>query len=382
MKSDFRAVDSVWLGPCAAGWNGGVTQSMLGRFLCCRERFRIKYILGLEPHEKWNHRLGYGNMWHVCEEALASEVSHFGEVIGTTIVKDDLQNHIGEQFNSYPLQREEIAHWGNVCAMQFPEYVKFWQNHPDVRNRTPLFQERVFDVPYRLPSGRIVRLRGKFDAGDLLIDETTGALGGVYLQENKTKGDIDRAQVERQLDFDLQTMFYLTALYGESSQPGWYKLENGDYKRICGVRYNVVRRPLSGGKGNIKPHAAKSTKKTFKAAETMEAFYERLRRDYIAAEPDYWFFRLRCEISEREVSVFRQTCLDPVLEQLCDWYQEVTGADLTPAQPYRTPLNYRHPFGIYNPLEENGATEYDAYMRTGSVVGFRRITELFSELKS
>ncbi len=131
-------------------------------------------------------------MWHECEEALA----------GDGVWEIALGDHCSAMCRLYPLQREEITKWANVCIVQFPEYVKFWQSHPDVVNRTPLLQEQVFDVPYALPSGRVVRLRGKWDSVDL-ID------GGVYLQENKTKGDIDRAQVERQLRFDLQTMLYL-----------------------------------------------------------------------------------------------------------------------------------------------------------------------------
>ena len=65
----------LWRGPCAEGDLGGVTQSMLARFFGCRERFRLKYVCGLEPHDKWNHKLGYGNMWHVCEETLAQALA-------------------------------------------------------------------------------------------------------------------------------------------------------------------------------------------------------------------------------------------------------------------------------------------------------------------
>ena len=186
----------LWAGPCAPGPLGGITQSMLVRFLSCRERFRLKYVLGLEPHDKWVKTLGYGNMWHVCEEALAALRSW----------EDALLDHTNQQLNKYPLQREEIEKWCRVCKIQFPEYIKYWSEHPDVKNRTPLMQEQVFDVLYTLPSGRVVRLRGKFDSVDL-ID------GGVFLQENKTRGDVDKLDIERQLKFDLQTLMYSLALH-------------------------------------------------------------------------------------------------------------------------------------------------------------------------
>ena len=374
----------LWQGPCGEGWNGGVTQSMLGRFFCCRERFRLKYILGLDAHDRWSHRMGYGTMWHVCEEALAADVD--------PLLK--LRMHALDQCQRYPMQREEIAKWANVCGVQFPEYVKYWAEHPDVKNKTSLLQEQVFDVPYALPSGRTVRLRGKWDSVDLVREETEGMLGrhrqvteGIWLQENKTKGEVDKLQIERQLKFDLQTMLYLIALETECREDAQdsevaFKCHSHP---ILGVRYNVVRRPLSGGKGSIRPHEAKSNKAkgTHTPAETAEHFYERLRADYIAKEPEYWFFRVRAEVSAEDVRVFRDTCLDPLLEHLCDWYDGVTRFQSYNGvrNGYMTPMNYRTPFGIYNSIAEDGATEYDHFLETGSDATLRRVTELFTELK-
>lgn len=361
----------LWAGPCAPGPLGGITQSMLVRFMSCRERFRLKYVLGLEPPDKWNKSIGYGNMWHVCEEALASERSYFGEVVGTMLWEDNLTKHATQQVIRYPMQRDEIEKWYSVCRVQFPEYVKYWADHPDVLGRTPLMQEQVFDVPYALPSGRTVRLRGKFDSVDLI--RVSDGLEGIYLQENKTKGDIDKVQIERQLRFDLQTMIYLVALRHHYNLMGW--TAKGP---ILGVRYNVVRRPLSGGVGNISPHKAKSTKTKVTPAETAGQFYERLRRDYIAADPAHWFFRVRSEVSARDVQVFRETCLDPLLEQVCWWYDEITKTRHDFRYP---PLNYRTPFGVFNSLTEGGSTEYDAYLESGSEAGLRRVESLFGELQ-
>lgn len=372
----------LWQGPCAEGPLGGITQSMLVRFLSCRERFRLKYVLGLEPPDRWNHRLGYGNMWHVCEEAAAKEVRHFSDGLGgvdTTLWSDNLRAHLEQQLSRYPFQSEEIVKWWNVCMVQFPEYVQYWSGHPDVKGRTPLMQEQVFDVPYALPSGRTVRLRGKFDSVDL-IDR------GIYLQENKTKGDIDKVQVERQLKFDLQTMVYLIALGDVLEDMGSVTvgecLDNVAVNScpIKGVRYNVVRRPLSGGVGNIKPHGAKSTKKSFTPAESDADFYERLRRDYIAADPAHWFFRVRAEVSAQDVQVFRDTCLDPLLEQVCVWYDWITRKAVSTWNGWEC-FHYRTPFGVYSALEDGGATEYDAYLENGSEVGLRRVETLFTELQ-
>ena len=381
----------LWQGPCAEGPLGGITQSMLVRFLSCRERFRLKYVLGLEPPDKWNKNLGYGNMWHVCEESHAKKYGSEACYLAC------LREHAREQISQYPLQRDEIEKWYNVCLVQFPEYVKYWSEHPDVQNRTPLMQEQVFDVPYTLLSGRTVRLRGKFDSVDLIKPGIAGVSvtgeqiewrEGIYLQENKTKGDIDKLQVERQLKFDLQTMMYLIALIEADQHAGVWK-DNGAWKPrrpIQGVRYNVVRRPLSGGVGSIKPHSAKATKTKLTPAETADEFYERLRRDYIADDPAYWFFRVRAEISAKDVQVFRETCLDPLLETVCRWYDEVTGQIMHHISITNTGkpvgcMNYRTPFGVWSALEEGGATEYDSYMENGSEAGLRRVETMFTELQ-
>lgn len=352
----------LWQGPEGQGPEGGVTQSMLSRWLTCRERFRVKYVLGLEPSQGWSKSLGYGNMWHVCEEGFAKA----GQWSDAT---QALLEYAQAQIVLYPLQREEIEKWWNVCLVQFPEYIKYWREHPDVLQRRPLTQEEPFDVPYSLPSGRVVRLRGKFDS----VDEIQG---WVWLQENKTKGDIDELLVQRQLRFDLQTMLYLIALL--EGKFAWKK--NSSPLPLRGVRYNVVRRPLSGGKGSIRPHAAKSTKTKYTPAESQEEYYERLRRDYIAAEPEYWFFRVNSEVSHQDVTAFRKSFLDAALEQMCWWYDVVVKG----YQIAHLPLwaaNYRMPFGVYNPLTETGASEYDAYLETGSESGMRSIDTCFPELE-
>ena len=376
---------------------------MLVRFLSCRERFRLKYVLGLEPHDKWYKTTGYGNMWHICEEAHAGQFGAPTQETGwratsesTAVYKpwaQRLKEHTEEQFVKYPFQREEIEKWYRVCMVQFPEYIKYWSEHPDVKNRTPLMQEQVFNVPYKLPSGRVVRLRGKFDSVDLIDNGffQTGEKPGIWLQENKSKGDIDKEDVERQLKFDLQTMLYLVAL----KEPTPTSIHKDYSQPVLGVRYNVIRRPLSGGIGNISPHKGKCTKpviskskntpgKVLKEsmivpAETADEFYERLRRDYIAADPDHWFFRVRSEVSAEDIKVFRETCLDPLLETVCSWYECIV---IPNSVGWRSsPMNYRTPFGVWSALEEGGSTEYDAFLATGSEAGLRRVETLFGELQ-
>lgn len=362
----------VWEGPCDEGPNGGITYSLLNRFLGCRERFRLRVIEGLRPADVFSHRIEYGQMWHTCEEASASEKKHFqGELNGidTTLWADRLESYCEGLVRKYPLMREQIAHWFNVCRTQFPIYVQYWAKHPDVIDRTPLAQEQVFDVPYSLPSGRTVRLRGKWDSVDLI---GTGKGASIFLQENKTKGKIVENQLKRQLTFDLQTMIYSISLRNHYDKMGWASKGS-----IAGVRYNVVRRPLDGGKDCIRQY--KPTKKNPRGESPAE-FYRRLG-GLIAQDPKHYFMRWVVTITPADLIRFRRECFDPILEQLCDWWQFIR-PDKNIKGPFSGSwgIHWRHPYGTYNPLDEGGSSELDEYLATGSTLGLVRVNNLFPEL--
>lgn len=364
-KSVLRA-GPLWQGPEGEGPNGGITQSLVSRWLSCKERFRVRAIEGWKGVDQFSKALEYGNMWHVCEESLA--------VGGNPIVNNpiaeapwarSLRLYCTALSVKYPTQQEDIDHWYRACKTQFPIYVEYWKKHKDVEERTPLMQEQIFDVPYELPIGRVVRLRGKFDSVDLI---GKGKSAGIYLQENKTKGDVDQGQIQQQLTSDLQTMMYLIAL-------GQKDVTGDDYP-IKGVRYNVVRRPFSGGKGGIKRH---SPTKSNPKGESKDEFYARLQSDYFKAEPEYWFMRWKSEVSPEDVKRFRDECLDPLLEAICWWYDCQTKEGT--AREYEAPtFHWRHPYGVHNYIDEGYGSDVDKYIETGSTVGLVKTETLFPEL--
>ncbi len=372
----------LWKGPEV----DGITQSMLSRFLVCRERFRLLVVEGLRPADTFNHRMEYGSMWHVCEEAFAGKL-YTG---GLASVESALKQYCQELCKKYPLQQEQIQHWYNVCKMQFPIYVGYWAKHKDVKSRTPLLQEQVFDVPYKLPSGRIVRLRGKWDSVDLI---GKGKSAGIWSQENKTKGDINEEQMKRQLQFDLQTMIYLIALVefpkdarpvpfagGELIPPPWKP------DRVRGVRYNVVRRPLAGGKNSIRQH--KPTKAN-PMGESLAEFYRRLG-GLIREDPEWYFMRWQVTITAQDIERFKREFLSPILEQLCNWWEWISYCLKNGYSPFTvftvdersrgTELHWRTPYGFWNVLAEGGSSELDEYLATGSTLGLERVDTLFREL--
>lgn len=346
----------VWKGPEV----DGITCSLLSRFLVCRERFRLLVVEGLKPVDQFSHKLEYGQMWHVCEQALAKSGGDW---------LNSLKLYASTLCKKYPTQQEQVEHWYNVCKVQFPLYVKWWQQHPLVVKRKPVAQEEVFSVGYDLPSGRRVMMRGKWDSVDLVDGE-------IWLKENKTKGDVIEQRIKRQLTFDLQTMFYVVALQEYRKFMG-----TGYEASIAGVLYNVVQRPLSGGKGTIRQH--KPSKKN-PAGESKSAYYERLGKEIEGAvEPDgqhSYFKRWEVHLTQGDIDRFKRECLNPILENLCDWWQTIESDGKCKVWGGANAMHWRHPFGVYNVLDEGGSSDLDEYLATGSQLGLERTSNLFPEL--
>lgn len=393
----------LWAGPGGEGPQGGVTFSLLSRYLACKERFRVHAVEGVRPKPTWDHRMGFGSLWHAAEEALArgDDPTRGGRADRKSgLWEEAVRSLASQEMRRFPLQAETIDHWASVILTQFPLYCKHWAAHPDVQARTPLLQEQAFDVPYELSSGRKVRLRGKFDSVDLI--QGKDGKPAIWLQENKTKGDVDEAKIVRQLRFDLQTMLYLIALQHHETacyeSEGHYASDEPPHP-IAGIRYNVVRRPLSGGKGTIVRH--KPTKSNPRG-ETKAEFYARLGEVIrtasgpewgIGADQNWFFRRWNSEVSPGDIARFRRECLDPILENLSDdweWWDlkfrrplidQFDSERRLKLFPHHCPRHFTMPFGTYNPLQEGGSTDLDDHLLTGSMIGLERSTNLFPELQ-
>jgi hypothetical protein len=380
--------EPLWKGPSDASERGGISFSLLSRFLADRERFRLHVMEGLQVADQFNHRLEYGNMWHACEEATAGNAPWEGAL--TSCVKRLCQR--------YPLSQSQIVHWYKVCELQYRIYLAYLPTLKQPQT-TPVMSEQVFAVRYQLPSGRTVVMRGKWDA--VFLKGKAGSKEA-RLQENKTKGKIVPGQIVRQLTNDLQTQFYLIALETEQRRLddstvkvrlSYRKGQERWFYPVTGVLYNVVRRPLSGGEGTIKQHKPSKRNPT---GESSSSFYLRLH-DIIKRSPAEYFMRWDVDVSAEERQRFKDRTLDPILEQLCDWWEWVGGCyergvdvwdnDVSfngepwgDGKPHASAIHWQHPFGVYNPLDEGGSSDLDEYLLTGSEAGLQRVGTLFPEL--
>lgn len=360
----------LWDGPCSSSPMGGITISLLSKFLCCQERFRLRVIEGWKPHDSFSHRMEYGNLLHAGFEATSANKPWLPAIT----------DYAKSLVSRYRERGQEIDKWFQVAKVQYKIYLKYWEQHSDVKSRKPVYQEKVFSVEYKLPSGKTVFLRGKFDAVDFIND-------GLYVDENKSKSEILVDEIQRNLPWDLQVMTYLTALVET-------RVLNQSHKPIPvkGVRYNVIKRPLSGrGKGNIKQKKGRGKAKT--GAETSEEFYERLGKE-IEKYPKEFFQRFKMDVSPEELKRFQDCCLNPILENLVDNYEwwvhchlkcdgHVSVFDyLERARRFSHHQN-RHfifPSNVWNPVLEGRQGDYDEFIQTGSTKGLERVDKLFGEL--
>lgn len=373
---------SLWDGPYSQTENGGITFSMLSKFLSCRERFHIRYVRGLKAYEGFDYKMEYGNAWHYCEELLAGNY-------GPQSILIKLKHYCQKLVEVHPQNSVEINKLYQCIKVQFPAYVEYWSENEDVVNRKPLHQERVFEVIYTLPSGRKVVLRGKIDAEDLISKK-------LYIQEDKSKSDIKPKEVlKRELMCDLQSMMYVVAVDEELKQTKKDSLSS-KIPPIGGVRYNIVRRPLSSMKFNIKQRKGRGKAKT--GAETEEQFYERLGK-LIRDNASQFFVRMKIEVDRDDIEWFKSRVLNPILEQLCDWWDSIQGNVMEPFTIYPhikayingqpagyieqrpNPYHFIYPFGVYNPTLEGRESGYEKLIYGNDERGFERSESLFEELK-
>lgn len=365
------ATRAVWDGPCNDGTNGGVTQSLLNFYLMDLERFRIRTMEGLVEEPTFQHRLEYGNLWHIAEENYAAGKPYEAEVL----------KYAKYLMTKHRSQQSEILKWYNIVLATFPNYIKKWGKEKEQKS---LLQEEVFHVPYKLScSGRTVWLRGKFDSVHLFPKY-------LELQENKTPGDPNVEQIKRMLQFELQTMVYVIALQEYLKTVGIEEDKSRKVKLTAlpiRVKYNIARRPLSGGKHSIKQ----------KKDQTETEFYQELS-ERIASDLDFFFIRFDSQISEYDITRFKRTCLDPVLENLCDdyeWWNDCYRSKLSSKNelydttrrstcfPEHIRRHYILPFGMYHPIAEGKGTYVDEYILSGgkSTRGLVTDKQLFPELQ-
>lgn len=371
----------------------GVTNTLLSKFVVCRHRFWLKTVVGLDQPLEFEAALEFGQLWHAAEEAHSAGKDWLGAMTG-------YYHHLRAK---YQTAEAEVRKWYAVAKLTFPIYLEYWSKHP-IEKRTPILEEETFRVPYVLPSGRVVLLKGKYD--NIFATKELNSYKITH-GEHKTKGRIDEEGITATVDRNLQTMIYQTALrqsfnyvpdtkciyldidpLNDNSAARVIKVPRGTTPHVDGVLYNVIRRPLADQHA-IKQRKGRLVKGKRIGAETEKQFYDRLaatiREESFhgkqAKEESHYFYRWYVKLSDKDMQSFHDSVLNPLLEQLCDWWEWIEQDPFNPIRPGNK-HHWQSPWGVYNSLSSGFRGDYFDYLTRGSTVGLHRIDTLFPELEN
>lgn len=354
----------AWKGPIEEG----ISQSLIQNYICFKERFRLRTIMGLKREDTFNPPMEFGNMWHICEEFFPDDF------------EKPLARYATKLCKRFPTKQADINKWFRICKIHFPLYVEYYKSED--KNRKYIFREQKVKVKFELPSGRVVTLRGMIDGG-FIQDKA------IWVQENKARGEMDEEKTIKQLSMDLQTLTY-RVMFEEAREQKIIKMSPAMRKLpIAGVMYNVIRRPLSGGKGTIRQKKGSKNVKP----ETLEEYFVRLE-NALRENQDSYFARWDVPVHKAELEQFKNHVLIPVLENICDdyeWWQHCYNKDVSPYDtknrlknfPQHVPRHFIMPFGVHNSLVDsrNKGSAYDDYILTGSTAELKYDPQMFPELE-
>jgi len=323
----------------------GVSFSLLSRFINCRERFRLYAVEGVREHSGSKEQMDFGTYFHELLELHAKYPSLSPGGVSRKAKKK--------------ISKSQKA----IADLVFNQYC---QHYAEDRYHY-VAQEQEFFVPYTLPNGRTVNLVGK-------SDEIIGAKDGtLWVQENKTKERFNEYKIESSIPFDLQSLMYCVAIEKLFKRP------------VTGIVYNVIRKPTH------KPAKIKEkildpvTKKERTSArkETDKEFLTRLD-NVIAEDRGHFFYRWEFALTKEHMTRWRQTTFDPLLTQLCMWWDSVkhdpfSPWDLPNGDP--NPHHHQRPFGVYEPMTL-GTGDFFELITRNRRIGTTSGNKCFSELSA
>jgi hypothetical protein len=330
------------------GREWGLSYSNMTKFVNCRERFRLRTVEGLTPTDT-KEALNFGTIFHKGLELHALGYTRT-QILREFRKKTSKRRKKAEVYDPYQCQ---------IVATMLPYYSKFWGS---VLNKMNYIEsEGVFEMRYRCSIGRTVVIRGKRDEG-FLKD------GKLWLQENKTMGQVPEDKIMRTIHVMLQPMIYLMSF-----------LEDYPETPLGGIIYNVIRRPL------LKQ----------KKGENDKQFLDRLSKD-IESRPEHYFKMFEIPIEQKYVTEWVVKYFDPLICHICLWWESIRH---NPFDPWTTPVknlsglvgldpgvglvpnpfHYARPFGVYDPMT-NGLGDYFSRVLEGHDAGLIANQPVFPEL--
>lgn len=331
----------------------GVSYSLLSRFINCRERFRLYAVEGAREEKSSKTAMDWGTYFHELIELQAKNPN----LNPAAIIKKTKRTITG-------LDKK-------VANLIFEQYTNWYEEE----KHHYFAQEQVFDEDYRLPNGRVVRLVGKTD--EIILNKD----GSLMIQENKTKEKFDIRKIEQSIPHDLQSLMYAICIQQKFK------------RRVNGIVYNVIRKPSHKPKKiTFTKTQMKENPKLKSRMETEAEFLKRLSSE-IEENGSHFFHRWQFHLTEEHVERWRRQVFDPLLTQLCLWWDSVKH---DPFSPWTTPAfvhsghgpkpklianphHYQRPFGVYDSMT-TGVGDYFDLITRNLEISVTKGNPIFTEL--
>lgn len=292
-----------WPGPL----KGGVTQSLLSKFLEDPYGFYLYAGLGLEEPGSPEPNLVWGCIAHTGLE-------HIIEIPYT------INEFTPEDWNGIHAAIDEYIY--RDWPMALPTYAISVKNMIALYDDSyksdhgPFVTEQKFSVEHKTSRGNIVTLRGKADG-----------VSGLTLVEHKCKGKIDINQTRAETFTDLQVTVYC---------------------KVLGTRqviYDLIRIPDT--QWSLPPKRQYEQPKSY----INSLYTDRIWGDFpVSKKKHLWLQQCTLELTDEQIERNMAETVDPLIDKLCKWYLYVSDPNFDFQNPshyndifYKTPIRHFDP---------------------------------------
>lgn len=273
----------------------GVTSSLLGTFLDCREKCRL-HLQGWSSRHS-SMAVTYGNITHFIIQHVMDDVrtGKLTALPGPKYLKrlSDKVEAIWKEENPRP-DDESLQHFELTMLLVealMPIYFKHWYGD-DFKHIQWEALETEFRVPFTVRSRAGLQLatflRGKMDGTFREHGKKS-----IRLFETKTKARIEEQNISDIMPFERQVNLYMCGIRKRGDTPS-------------GVMYNIIRRPALRQK----------------KSETLEQFSARIIED-VKANLDWYFIRMQMDVDEQDLNRAEEELNDLVADFILWWNGEL-----------------------------------------------------------
>lgn len=330
-----RPEKPAWPGP----YKGGITQSLINRFLQCPFRFYLYAVLGLKEAEPIDERLMWGDTLHVGLEHLIK-----GETMDTCLAI--MRKYLYDNYPTAPSSFEfstanmltiyptkKIENWGPIdtevdikVKHTFEQLEIIPARHVQAA-QFAIDPGRDYSNPQDLLHLRLaeVLLRGKAD----MVSQDKRHLGD---HKGKGRSAPSPESTRKEIGQDLQMNLYAHALGGIQS---WL--------------YDIIKIPED--QYGLPPKRASETSKEW-VDRLFFTHKDTLRGYPISKVKQMWFNQTPHWQPVEDIESYMQYTVNPIILRIIDWWETVNNPNFDPNNPQMySAIFYRSPVRLFDPAK-------------------------------